>query len=105
MGAVIYYSKHLALADDLGRCIRRVQQVDTADPPVSMSVRSTGTSERQWRVGDRLAEADLTAMVASAREGVSKVALAERFKISHSSVKRILKEHGVTYGTGHYKRK
>lgn len=102
--AVIYYSKHPTLADDLGRCVRRVQRSDASHPAVRLSVRSTGKSEWQWRVSERLTEADIAAMVASGQEGVSKVALAEQFKVSHSSVKRILKAHGVTYGTGHDKR-
>lgn len=105
VGAVVYYSKHSALSDDLGRCLRRVRQAGTVHPPVRLSVRSTGKSERQWRVSDRLSEADTAKIVALGHEGVSKVQIAKRFGISHSSVKRILAAHSVRYGIGNYRRK
>ena len=53
--------------------------------------------------GKRKKSADVTALVENARHGVPKTVLAEQFKISHSSVKRILAEYGVRYGTGRYK--
>jgi DNA-binding NarL/FixJ family response regulator len=104
VGAVVYYSKHPALSEDLNRCLRRIRGSDTSRRPVRLSVRSTGRSERQWRVRDRLTGAEIGKIVALGREGVSKVQIAEQFKISHSSVKRILAVHGVRYGAGRYKR-
>lgn len=105
VGCVVYYSKHSALSDDLSRCLHRVAKADVARPPVRLSARSTGKSARQWRVGDRLTEVEIGKIVALGHDEVSKVQIAEQFKISHSSVKRILTAHGVRYGTGHYKRR
>jgi DNA-binding CsgD family transcriptional regulator len=55
-------------------------------------------------VSDRLTGTEIEKIVSLGRQGVSKVQIAEQFKISHSSVKRILAAHGVRYGAGRYKR-
>ena len=56
-----------------------------------MSVRSVGRSEREWRVSDRLSEADLRQLVADFQGGTAKRKLAERYGISESSVKRLIR--------------
>lgn len=73
----------------------------TGDHPSPVSAEPSGGTQR---VRERLSAEDEATMLAEAREGVSKTELARRFKISHSSVKRILNRHGVKYGTGRYRR-
>jgi DNA-binding MarR family transcriptional regulator len=55
----------------------------------------TGSGE-PWRVSDRLTEADIQAMIERYQAGeATKPALAEQYKVSLSTVKRILARHGV----------
>jgi transposase-like protein len=68
--------------------------VQTSGP--THSVRSAPLSTRQWRVGDRLSEADTEQLVAAFTAGTSKRKLAERYGISESSVKRLIRQHGAS---------
>lgn len=103
MELLAHYSRSPAILYDL----RMVLQVtaggvsQTAERPSPVSAKPSGGTQR---VRDRLSAEDEATMVAAAREGVSKPELARQFKISHSSVKRILSKHGVKYGTGRYRR-
>jgi DNA invertase Pin-like site-specific DNA recombinase len=54
--------------------------------------RTPGTRQR---VRDRLTDADIELLIADFLAGTSKRVLAERYEISFSSVKRILRKHGV----------
>jgi hypothetical protein len=72
----------------------RQAQAQTSGP--ANSVRSTPLSTRQWRVGDRMSEADTEQLVAAFTTGTSKWKLAERYGISESSVKRLIREHGAS---------
>jgi hypothetical protein len=72
------YSNRLDLRDELG--IERFQRGGSAESSDdgSPSVRSSGRSERQWRVNDRLGEEALGDLVEQFRAGTSKRELAER---------------------------
>jgi hypothetical protein len=59
----------------------------------AFSVRSA-QSPRQWRVGDRLSEADVERLIAACTAGTSKRKLAEHYGISESSIKRLIRQHG-----------
>jgi hypothetical protein len=48
-----------------------------------------------WRICDRLTAEDEQALAASFRAGTAKHQLAERYGISLSSVKRLLRKHNV----------
>lgn len=50
---------------------------------------------RTWRVEDRLSAEQLDQLVAMFTAGTPKTVLAERFNISLSSVKRLLRRYGV----------
>jgi hypothetical protein len=50
----------------------------------------------QWRVGDRLSEVDVQRLIAAFAAGTSKWRLAERYCISESSVKRLIRQHGAS---------
>jgi DNA invertase Pin-like site-specific DNA recombinase len=99
------YSKRPDLGVDLKRARYRLAKAVEADKPHErLSAASTGRAATGWRVSDRLTDEDVAAIVERGREGVSKVKIAEAFGISHSSVKRILKAHGISIGSGNYKR-
>jgi FixJ family two-component response regulator len=92
MGA---YSKRLDLADALVSAVRRLQQAQAQTSESAHSMRST-LSHRQWRVGDRLSGADTEQLIAAFRAGTPKRMLAERYGISESSVKRLIRQHGTS---------
>jgi len=48
---------------------------------------------RVWRVSDRLDGTDIQRLISGYRGGMTVHQLAEQFKISMSSVKRLLREH------------
>lgn len=50
---------------------------------------------RTWRVRDRLTGDDLQVLIADFLAGTSKRELAERYEVSFSTVKNILRQHGV----------
>ena len=90
MGA---YSNRPDLADSLVRAVRQLRQAQEQQGGVSRSVRSTGRSERDWRVSDRLTEADIRLLIAAFESGTPKWKLAEHYGISESSVKRLVRKH------------
>jgi FixJ family two-component response regulator len=63
--------------------------------PVS-SVRRTAHGTRQQHVSDRLSETDEQQLVVAFTAGTSKRKLAERYGISESSVKRLIRQHGAS---------
>lgn len=97
MDLVGAYSKHLDLAERLVRTVQRVRRTREDTPEQSASVHSTGRSERQWRVSDRLTEADVRLLVQAFQGGTPKWKLAEQYGISESSVKRALRRHRMTF--------
>lgn len=96
MGA---YSNRPDLADALVRAVRQLKQAQEQQGGVALSVRSTGRSERQWRVSDRLTEADVRRLVAAFEGGTPKWKLAEQYGISESSVKRLIRRHRAEQAT------
>lgn len=90
MDLVRAYSKRPDLLDDLDRAARRQSEADHASgrpPDVSMSDRST----RPWRVCDRLTGDDIRMLVEQSQAGTPRHELAERYGISGSSIKRLLR--------------
>lgn len=90
---VTAYSNRLDLAERLVRTVQRVRHVQSEAPNEPTSVRSTGRSERQWRVSDRLSQADVRLLVKAFESGTPKWKLAEQHGISESSVKRLLRQY------------
>jgi hypothetical protein len=89
------YSNRLDLADALVSAVRQLRQAQEQTTEPAHSVRSTPAPSR-WRVGDRLTEADATRLVAAFTAGTSKRKLAERYGISESSVKRLIRQQGAS---------
>jgi hypothetical protein len=89
------YSKRLDLADALVSAVRQLQQAQAQTNERAFRLRST-QSPGQWRVGDRLSQADTERLLAAFSAGTSKRKLAERYGISESSVKRLIRQHGTS---------
>jgi len=105
---MVEIARYFANRPDLLEVFGRVRQrcgTGTSEP--AMTVRSTRPSTYNPRtrlLSERLTDDDLAKLVASGREGVPMAKLAEQFKISRSSIKRLLKENGVSVGRGNYQR-
>jgi len=91
---LIAYSKRLDLLSALLSAVERLRAKDADEPETGRSVRSE-QAPRVWRVSDRLSEADLCSLASGYLAGSTARELAERFKISKSSVKRLLRERGI----------
>jgi transposase-like protein len=50
---------------------------------------------RQWSMNDRFSDEDLQAMIDLYLSGATRAQVAQRFSISVSSVKRVLRDHGI----------
>jgi DNA invertase Pin-like site-specific DNA recombinase len=68
-----------------------VEEGRPADKATSVASLAGPPPGRQWRVRDRLGEADACELVEAFRGGTSKHKLAEQYGISLSSVKRVLR--------------
>lgn len=96
MDLVRAYSKRADLCEELVRTLRNLEHelaADDASGPVSVC--SSGRSVRDWRVSDRLSDSEVSMLVMAFSRGASKRELAERYGISESSVKRLLRSAGV----------
>jgi hypothetical protein len=91
---LIAYSKRLDLVSELVSAVDRLRVKDALEPEKGGSVCSE-QAPRVWRVSDRLSETDLGSLIAGYRAGTTVDVLVEQFKISKSSVKRLLRERGV----------
>jgi FixJ family two-component response regulator len=94
------YLNHQDLADALASAVRQLRQAQGRGDEPAHSVRSSPSSTRQWQVDDRLSEADQERLIADFVAGTSKRKLAERYGISESSVKRLVREHGASKPSG-----
>lgn len=94
MDLLTAYSKRLDLLSALVSAVERLRAKDAEEPETGRSVRSEQTP-RVWRVSDRLSEAELHSLVSHYLAGTTARELAEQFKISKSSVKRLLRERGI----------
>ena len=78
------------LAAARSRAIKLGEEEPDSGAPV-VSGRVSGT----WRVRDRLTDADVQSLIDEFLSGTPKRVLAERFAVSFSTVKNILRKHGV----------
>jgi hypothetical protein len=89
------YSKRRDLADALACAVHQLRQAQAPTREPASGMRST-VSHRQWRVGARLSEADMERLLVAFTAGTSKRKVAERYGISESSVKRLIRQHGAS---------
>jgi hypothetical protein len=90
------YLNRQDLADTLVSAVRQLRQAQAQTYEQAHSVRSMPLSTVQWRLGDRLYEADMERLIAAFTAGTPKRKLAERYGISESSVKRLIRQHGAS---------
>jgi len=83
------YSNFPDLLKSVQKVLRRIEEDDQTDEP---GVQSTGQGGGLVPVRERLSETDLVELVASFQAGTPKHALATRYGISLSSVKRVLRK-------------
>jgi hypothetical protein len=88
------YSKRSDLLFDLVSAVERLCGEDVGGPDGVRSVRCE-QAPRVWRVRDRLSEADIQSLISHYREGITAVSWPKNFNIGITSVKRLLREHGV----------
>jgi DNA-directed RNA polymerase specialized sigma24 family protein len=84
------YSNNPTLLDDLKNTRGTVLAPDEDDEPELGGARRASGS-RPWAIADRLAADDVQAVVDGYRAGRTARELAEKFKISTSSVKRLVR--------------
>ena len=72
----------------LVNALERIRAADQTDEP---GVQNTASCE-PWRLGDRLSPTDVAQLIAGLRAGTAKHVLADRYNISISSVKRLLRK-------------
>jgi hypothetical protein len=90
------YSKRPDLADALVRAADQLHQARSGSRADVTRAWTTGGVGRPRRVRERLSEEDQARLVAAFRSGTAKWRLAERYGISESSVKRLLRSYQVT---------
>jgi hypothetical protein len=84
------------LPDLLKRVQTVLRQIETNDRTDEPGVRSTGRGGGLVPIRERLAEADLDEMVAGFQRGTTIPVLASQYDVCESSVKRALRERGVS---------
>lgn len=89
------YSNRQDLADALVSAVQQLRKAQEQPIEPALSVRSA-KSPGQWRIGDRLSEADLEQLLAAFTAGMSKKKLAERYGISRGSVRRLIERYGAS---------
>ena len=88
------YSNNSTLRDDLHYARQAgISQDDEDEPDLGGSRRAPST--RRWAVANRLAADGLRKVVECYRAGMTARELAQKFSISDSSVKRILRQAGA----------
>jgi histidine ammonia-lyase len=90
------YSNRRDLADALVSTVQQLRQAQAQISGPANSVRSAPLRTRQWRIGDRLSEADTEQLVAAFTADTSKRKLADRYGVSESSVKRLIRLNGAS---------
>lgn len=101
-------ARRFANRADLLDVYERVRQkcgTGTAEPADTVRTdRPADYNPRERLLSVRLKDDDIAKIVAAGREGMPMQEIADKFKVSRSSIKRILKRHGVGNGRGNYKR-
>lgn len=90
------YLNRQDLADALLSALTQLRKAQRQSSHPAQSVRSAPLGTRQRRVVDRLTGAELEGLIAAGTAGTSKRKLAERYGISESSVKRLIRKQGAS---------
>jgi hypothetical protein len=96
VGLLSRYSNHGAELDTLLELLKRLRTGDQAAAPgLSAALLRPTPDPSRRKVVDRLPEGAIPAMVERFRAGATVAAVADEYGISESSLKRILRKHGV----------
>jgi len=88
------YSNRFDLHERLAEVCRKARErSDHDDEDTDVGARSSAA--RPWSIRNRLSNDDILQIIAEFLAGTSKRLLAERYAISVTSVKTILRQHGV----------
>jgi DNA-directed RNA polymerase specialized sigma24 family protein len=88
------YSRRPDLLFALFSAVEQLRATPSLEPTTGHSVSSDQTP-RIWRLSDRLRETDINNLVSSYLNGTTAQELAQQFRISKTSVKRLLRERGA----------
>jgi hypothetical protein len=88
------YSNRADLQERLAQAALNVARTDNQDQEPG-SGGAVARTPRVWRVRDRLADGDIEQLIAEFLAGTPKRVLAERYAVSFSTVKNILRQHGA----------
>ncbi len=73
-----------------------LDKIHTGTPPDDIDlVTVSGNQPEVWRMAERLSQSDVESMIDLYRGGSTGAELATKFNVSHSSVKRVLRQHGA----------
>lgn len=86
------YSNRQAQLEGMEDVLARIAEDDKTDMP---GIGASEARTRWWSMADRLSAADIEALAERYRSGVKAAHLAAEYNISLSSVKRLLRAHGV----------
>lgn len=93
MEIVTHYSNTPNLLSDLRRTINAVTTMVIRDDEPDIA--ASAPADRAWRVKERLSPRDLDQLVESFKEGTTIPELVERYGISRTTIRTILRQHGV----------
>lgn len=88
------YSNRADLQERLAEARLRASQ-PSEDESGSQQMAVSGRVSGTWRVRDRLTDADVQCLIGEFLAGTPKRVLADRYAVSFSTVKNILRRHGV----------
>ena len=105
MDLLTEYSNRSDLLDDLMRSLDglRASQGSANDTAHAASVHSDHAPRPNWRVKDRLSNDDIETIIAAYQVGASIQELSERYGISWSSVKTLLRQRRIRRPKEHYR--
>jgi hypothetical protein len=89
--------RHSNRPDLLGPLINVMRKIKngTPDDEPDLEYVDGNTATNSKRAVDRLTDGDLTALLDAYRDGSTAATLAARYSVSPSTIKRLLREHGV----------
>lgn len=90
---VTHYSNTPNLLSDLRRTICAVTTMVTRDDEPDIA--ASAPADRAWRVKERLSPRDLDQLVESFKEGTTILELVDRYGISRTTIRTILRQHRV----------
>jgi hypothetical protein len=88
-----HYSNTPRLLPDLRRTLEAVTTMVIDGDQTDIT--ATAPADRRWRIKDRLTQSDLDQLVASFGQGTAIPELAERYGVSPTSIKTILRHRGT----------